>query len=361
MPVSGAMFRLVAFGLLCTFASLAMPQDKKAHSSENPRKCVRCSKAYDKAFAYVRKNYASCPFASQMLIGHLFLADGRCSDELKKIVSTALSWKEKQKSSSGNAGGIKTNEWNWHPVMAGLLLGEHYKFHPDKDVLVGLQGIVDALAKTQEPSGGWFHCPVRDNKVKYPVKDMGIVTSMALGVLWTAKTLGVKVPETILQKADNCVVNLLKEKGILYNGIGYGTGYDFGDATGSRGSYALIGLEFAGQKDHKVYSFYEKALPEKIKTLDKGHHTGGLHAVGVVLACHRLGPKVYDKLVHEWLDKLIDRQDADGGLLIGDDGASGGEKAELNGNYTSTAAFALMILLQDPTVLKPPKETKPNK
>jgi hypothetical protein len=62
-----------------------------------------------------------------------------------------------------------------------------------------------------------------------------------------------------------------------------------------------------------------------------------------------------------WADKLAAKQEADGGLYVGDDGASGGKKGLLGNNVGSTAAFALMLALQDPDVLKAPKKPQQRK
>lgn len=61
-------------------------------------------------------------------------------------------------------------------------------------------------------------------------------------------------------------------------------------------------------------------------------------------------------LIATWLDHYLSKQDSDGGFYVGDDGAAGGEKGLLDGNAGSTAAVALMILLQDHKVLHLPQE-----
>jgi hypothetical protein len=137
-------------------------------------------------------------------------------------------------------------------------------------------------------------------------------------------------------------------------GISYGTPAKWGETTGARGSFAMLGLEFAQMFQHKIWTTYQTLLPKLIPNLDKGHHWGGLHCLGVVLGCHLQGPTVYAQLTTKWLDHYIDLQDAEGGVYIGDDGDAGGEKGLIRGNITSTASFALMILLQDPKVLRPP-------
>jgi hypothetical protein len=72
-----------------------------------------------------------------------------------------------------------------------------------------------------------------------------------------------------------------------------------------------------------------------------------------MLGCHVQGPLAYKKLTDHWLHKLIAKQGPGGDLYIGDDGDAGGEPGLLRGNVGSTAAFALMIRLQDPRCLVP--------
>jgi hypothetical protein len=116
-----------------------------------------------------------------------------------------------------------------------------------------------------------------------------------------------------------------------------------------------MGLEYGGLVQHKAFKIYDNLLLRLIPQLNKGHHVGGLHCLGVVLGCHLLGPKYYEALTAKWLDHYIDEQAEDGSVYIGDDGDAGGEKGLLRGNIASTSSFALMILLQDQKLLRPPK------
>jgi hypothetical protein len=79
-----------------------------------------------------------------------------------------------------------------------------------------------------------------------------------------------------------------------------------------------------------------------------------MHNPRVVAVRKNLTGPAYQQLTAKWLDHYIDEQAEDGSVYIGDDGDAGGEKGLLKGNTASTAAFALMILLQDQKVLQPP-------
>jgi hypothetical protein len=78
----------------------------------------------------------------------------------------------------------------------------------------------------------------------------------------------------------------------------------------------------------------------------------------MALAAYHLGPEAYDKFAAQWIDKCIGMQDADGGILLGDDGVGGGEGNILGGKCGSTAVFAIMLLLQKPGQFDPPQKKK---
>lgn len=343
------MRKLLPLALLLTLAPPAPTQDAPVarHTSPDPHKCKRCAIAYEKAVAYLRKDLPKASFPAKMIMGWLFLADGRFQKDLDQIVKDATQWETKK--------GTHQHAQNWYPALAGLLLAEVYKFYPTVEIRETLIGLVNWFAAKQERTGGWFKWfeGAYKDRLDYAVKDLGILDCIVFGFLWTVKVLRIPVDDAMLQKADQCLGAILTS-----NGVSYGTGSKGGDTTGARGGFALLGLDFAAQTQHKLVKTYVKLLPRQIPKMDKGHHVGAFHALGVTLACRRLGPQAYSQLVAEWLDRLIDRQDAGGGLYVGDDGDAGGEKGLLNGNHGSTAAFALMILLQDPKVLVPRKTAK---
>lgn len=335
--------------LMLVLSSGVFGQDQPAarHSSPDPRKCKRCLPAYEKALAYVRKNLAGATFPAKMVCGWVFLADGRYPNELQSIIKEACAWESRR--------GKNDHAQNWYPALAGMLLVEYYKYYPTVEVHNTINALIAHWVKNQERTGGWFKWfegAYRD-RTDYAVKDLGIIDAIVFGFLWNCKALGFKVPEGTMERAEKCIDAICGG-----SGISYGTGSRGGDKTGARGAFALLGLDYAGAYNHKVYKTYKMLLPKQIPNMDQGHHVGAFHCLGVTLGCHLLGPQAYNKLVAEWLDKYIDKQDSDGGVYIGDDGDAGGEKGLLRGNIGSTGAFALMILLQDHRILRPPPGKK---
>lgn len=324
----------------------AAPKPKPVpHTSPDPKKCKKCWPAYEAALGYVRKNLGGATFPATMISAWLLLADNRYPNDVERCVKTALQWESRRANSQ--------HAQNWYPALAGIFLAEYYKYSPTPEVQKGLNDIIQEFVKTQERTGGWFKWfeGAYKDRLDYAVKDLGMLDSIILGFLHTCRTLGFKVPETTLDKAEKCMESILSA-----NGISYGTPSKWGEVTGARGSFVMLGLDYAGQYQHKVWKTYEKLLPRLIPNLQKGHHVGGLHCLGVVLGCHLLGPQVYGELSGKWVDHYIERQDEQGGVYIGDDGDAGGEKGLLRGNIASTASFALMILMQDAKVLRPPKK-----
>jgi hypothetical protein len=304
-----------------------------------PRKLRAHSEAYNKAVDYVLKGYKKASFPAKMVIGWLLLADGRFPKELDEIVQLATQW-DKQR--YGN------HAKNWFPALAGIFLSEYYKHYPKDEIKQALQSIADHFVKVQEKNGGWFKWfegAVVDMP-KYPVRTLGILDATILGFMYGARKQGCKVPETTLQNGEQCMAGILGPRG-----VSYGTGQRGGDTTGARGGFAMLGLDIAGLRSHKIWETYTKIIPDCIPRMDKGHHIGAFHCLGLTLACWKLGH--HATLLNEWAPKLTAKQGADGGVFVGDDGADGGEEGLLGSNYGSTAAFALMLLLQDGTVLKP--------
>jgi uncharacterized protein DUF6288 len=319
------------------------PKKPVPHSSPDFRKCKKCLPAYEAALGYVKKHLAESTFPVKMMCAWLLMADGRYPNDVEQLVKTAMQWDAQRKNSQ--------HAQNWYPALAGVFLAEYYKYAPTPDVQKGMADIVAEFVKTQERTGGWFKWfeGAYKDRLDYPVKDLGMLDSIILGFLHSAKTHGVKVPEDTLMKAEKCMDSLLDARG-----ISYGTPQKYGEKTGARGSFLMMGLDFAGQRQHKVFKIYDNLLLQLIPNLDQGHHIGGFHCLGVVLGCHLLGPKYYDALIAKWLDHYLDLQAEDGSVYIGDDGDAGGEKGLLRGNVASTSGFALMILMQDQKVLRPP-------
>lgn len=337
--------------IICTSADARgrrKPPRGKKHDSKDPMKCTICAPAYEKALQATRKNLSSARFPTKMMMGWVLLADGRYPEDVENVKHTAINrWQSYAKN-------VKHGT-NWGPALAGTFLAEYYKYHPSKKLQKVMTEIVMHFEKQQEPSTGCWGKWLGQGLKGYPVKDMGMLSCVIFGYLHTVKKLGIKVSASMLAKAD---ARLLKNLG--GGGMSYGTGQRGPDQTGGRGGAAMRGLAYAGMRGHRIYTVYKTLLPRRVKSMDKGHHIGGFHCQCVVLGCFTLGPRVYRQLTDYWVDKLIDMQDADGGVYIGDDGADGGEKGLLGGNHASTGAFALMLLLQDPNRLKPGKKLEIN-
>ncbi|MHC4660258.1 MAG: hypothetical protein ACYS8W_01095 [Planctomycetota bacterium] len=333
--------------LLLIFSSPLSAQEKE-HDSKDPLKCSVCAPAYEKAIQATRKNIRSARFPTKMMMGWVLLADGRFPEDVQHVVDTALS---RWKSYSGQV----QHGTNWGPVLAGQFLAEYYKYKPSKKLLKVFAEIVKHFEEQQEPSTGCWGKWLGQGLKGYPVKDMGMLSCMIFGYLHTVKKFGVEVDKDMLSRADSRL-----QKNLSKMGMSYGTGQRGPDQTGGRGGAIMHQLAFAGMKSHKIYTTYKPLLPKMIPNMHKGHHIGGWHCQCVVMGCFTLGSGVYKQLTNYWLDKLIAKQDADGSVYIGDDGADGGEEGLLGGNHASTAAFALMILLQDSSRLKPGKDPKVN-
>jgi hypothetical protein len=338
---AGCMTRKAVVGV--AVAAMAMSLGAPAWAQSGRKLSQKHQEAYDKAIEYLLKEMGKMPFAAKAIFGFALLADGTRDDELAKIVQEAKDW-EKQLKFVSQHGTI------WYPALAALFLTEYYKFRPDEEVKSALEGLVKYFGENQESTGGWFKWKGGGLNGKYPAPDLTMLTATIYSSLLTARKLGVKVPDTMIQNADRCLQGIL-----MGNGLGYGTGNRSPDKTGGRVGLAMLGLDYTGQKSHKIFTTAATAVPEAIPRLDQGHHWGGLHCAAVTLSCHRLGGGASAKLANAWLDKLIAKQKDTGGIYVGDDGDAGGEVGLLGGDHSSTAAVMLMILLQDPDRLDPKK------
>jgi hypothetical protein len=352
----GTMRRLIAAGMITALCALAgadaapaqdkkggIPKPKRAivHSNPNFWKCKACFPAYERALKYVREQLRKTSFPAQMHAAWLLLADGRQKKDLDYCVARAIDWKAQIRNSQ--------HARNWYPALAGLFLTEYYKFYPTPEVKKALEAIIKHFAEVQEITGGWFkwHKGAYTDRLDYPSKDLGMLTSIVYGMFWSLKTLRFEVPKKTFDQATACLDKLHSARGIAY-----GTPQRGGETTGARGSFICLGLDYAGQKQHKILKTYRDLLPKLIPNLNQGHHVGGLHCLGVVLGCRIAGRKTYQQLISSWLDYYLAEQKVDGNVYIGDDEDAGGEIGLLRGDVASTSAFALMILLQDPKLLR---------
>lgn len=330
-------FRAVpAVAFLFVLIAPALGQDKPV----DPGKFRRYGEAYKKALRYCLDNLQRSSLMEKVAIGFLLLADGRFPDELQQCIDAA----------KGAAGRVGSSKWsNWYIGFGGIFLSEVYKYHPGDDIKQSLEELAKKAAEMQEPTGGWFSSKGAAKKAGYPAQDHGQLTAMVFSTLLNMKQFGMEVPEGTFQKAAAYI-----QKQCGPNGITYGTGNPLGDTTGSRGGFALLGLAYAGMRNHKVFSTYASLYPRAFPKLREGHHIGGWHFMGVILGCHILG--MVQQLANHWLSKLVSEQRDDGGFYLGDDKASGGEKGLFGGDRASTASLALLILLSNrPDRLRPEK------
>lgn len=354
--------RVLTLGLLLVLGVLLAPaapaeEDLQAkplqHTSKDPMKCDVCRPAYDKAMARVCEQLRRSSFPVKMICGWTLLADGRHERELNHCVDCAVGWR------THPGYRARSHPGNWYPALAGAFLAEVQKHHPQRRVREAMAELVRYFTEVQETTGGWWkwHEGAYKERLDYAVVDHGFITALVMGFFHQAQVHGVEVPEEVLAQGEACIERITSSRG-----IGYGTPRSLkrsgGDKTGGRGSLLLAGLAYAGRTDHRVFEVYRKVLPKRLPNLDQGHHVGALHGLAVTIGCHVLGPETYEKLIHLWLDRLIRKQEPDGGLYIGDDGDAGGEPKLLRGNVGSTAAFALMLRLQDHDRLVPPDRAR---
>lgn len=295
---------------------------------------------YDKLKGYLLKHLGDASFMEKIAIGFLLMADGGHPAELQSCL-------EEAKRAKGMVG--SSNWSNWFIGFGGIFLAEYYIRFPSDDVQKALEELIERAAPEQEPTGGWFSKTGAAKKANYPATDHGQLTMMVYATMLIMKQHKMKLPAGVFEKTEAYSTTQCGGGGITY-----GTGNPIGDTTGSRGGFALLGLSYAKRSDHKIYSTYRGLYPQAFGRLDKGHHIGGWHFMGCVLGCWALGADMLGQLRGAVVDKFCAKIDGDGGFYVGDDGASGGEKGLMGHNYCSTAALAMLIVLQDPNAFKIP-------
>lgn len=334
---------VAVLAFLClSFSLSAWAQVESAHEGGDASKCSKCGKAFEKALKYCLENLQKASFMEKIAIGILLLAEGGHPQELETCIAAAMRTPSM----------IGTSTWsNWYIGFGAFFLAEVYKRQPREDIKACLEEIIEKGAEHQEPTGGWFSKKGAAKPAKYPGEDHGQLTAMIFSAMISMKKWGMKVPAQTLSLTE---AYMLKQCG--GGGITYGTGNGLGDTTGSRGGFAIVGLDFVGRRDHKIVSTYQSLFPRCFPRLRNGHHIGGWHFMGVILGCYTLGSDMFAQLYNHWAAKLVAEQRDDGGFYLGDDEASGGEKGLFGGDRASTASLALLILLKNhPNQLKPPK------
>lgn len=344
-PTCAALALLVLAGT--SRAKDPKPDAPLKHTSRDPLKCAVCRPAYDRALERVRDQLRRSTFPVKMIAGWLFLADGRHPKDLEACIDAAIAWKSRGWRERSHPG-------NWYPALAGAFLVEVQKHRPERRIETAIREILAHFQATQETTGGWYkwHEGALKERLDYPTVDLGFVSALAMTTFVTARAQDIRVPPETMRRGLEWVARLTSDRGLAY-GTSRSGRPSGGEKTGGRGAHLAVAMAYAGMSDDRFFTVYRRLLPTLLPNLDQGHHVGALHGLSVVLGCHVLGPRVYRQLTDLWLDRLIRKQEEDGGLYIGDDGDAGGEKGLLRGNVGSTAAFALMILLQDHDRLVP--------
>jgi hypothetical protein len=317
-------------------------------------KCEVCRPAYDKALAYVNERLSKSTFAVKMVAGWLYLADGRHEKELKQCIDAAVGWREQRRWRE------RSHPGNWYPALAAVLLAEYYKYHPEPRVKEAMQKTVDYLVTSQEPANkGWWKWKegAYKERLDYSVVNHGYITSLVMSFFYTARVHGVGVPDETFNSGKEALARISGRRGIGY-GLPRGGGGPWSDKTGARGAWMIQGLGYAGELEHDVWKTYETLLTKRMAYMDQGHHVGAFHCLAMTLGCHMQGPEAYKQLSSYWLGRLMAKQKEDGSVYVGDDGDAGGEVGLLRGHTGSTAAFALLILLQDHNRLIPPSRKR---
>ncbi len=320
---------------------------KLVHTSEDPMKCKACVGPLTKALAYLDKNGPSADGYRHILMGYLWLAMGN-EQELKRSINAASGGFYKQKS---------FNE-NWATCMAALFLAECYRRNPSDKLRNSLVDILKVAEERMEKTGGWCHhlgyaAESGYNKIGGGT-DLGILTAEMYGAMLICKANGIDVPPEFLKKVEE---NL--EKASDGQGVCYATDNKFGDVAMSRGSFAYMGIHASGITTSKLAKTVPQGLKARFKDIHVGHAYPPLHYIASPIVLHELGPEYYNPFALYWIDKLIAIQKEDGSIELPH--SEGKELQKEDKFIGSTAAFALILVLQQPGVFERnvPKGRKP--
>lgn len=298
------------------------------HDNKDPWRCKRCYPAIAAAKRHIMSKGVG-GFTETIACGWAGLADpANFGSYVQRAIAT---------SQGARAGGAYNG--NFFPALGACFLAECVK--RGKVGAGALQGVFADAARNQEPTGGWHHHK-GFNQPGYS-KDLGILTVNFYSAMMSLKAYGYAIPEDLAKSAEE---NIWKIRGP--SGIGYGVGNEGWDPSGSRAAYVFMGLHELDPKvrNNQLYEHVKKCVPQQHATADKGHACSSLHWPAIAIASWYMGPDVYNKFASIWVDKLIDKQQADGGVYCGDDGVGGGEPKTIGNVVGSTAAFCLVLTLQ---------------
>ncbi|MFC1479679.1 PDZ domain-containing protein, partial [Planctomycetota bacterium] len=321
-------------------------QGAPVHTSRDPMECAACSKAINAALKYVIEipkpgekgcmSYQISRLCDPFFAGWAYIASGRHIKQLEWCVKK-LSDPKFYKKGGGNG--------NWYPAMAAMFLSEIYKRYPTEKTKNVLIDIIEYASQMQEPTGGWNH---RKGFV-YPVagggKDISIITSIIYGAMLNMKYCGIPVPEDTFKAAGNNLIKITDGAG-----LSYGTGNSVGDRTMGRACWMYLALHSMRNIRFKYARSIPQGVNARYKNTDGGHAYPPLHYASVAMTMHLLGPRMYNKFASYWINRMIPLQKANGSVLLPNKENMG--TMEANQYVSSTAVFALILLLQKPGALE---------
>lgn len=330
-----------ALAALACGAQAAPAQEKDAprpHDSANPFKCKACKGPLEAAYQFLDRASGSADGYGHFFLGWLYLADGLHPKELQQAVSRLSGGFPKQGGFNGN----------WATAMAAVFLAEVYRREPTEKLRATLVDLLKAAEANMETTGGWCHHLGFAAKSGYNRMgggvDLGIVTCMMYGAMLTVKKSGIPVSEKMLYAVERNLESLSDGQGVCY-----GTDNKVPDSAMGRSSWMWPGLHAAPPAGSKFASRIPKGLASRYKATDSGHAFPPLHFTSVALAMHLLGPETYAKFSGHWVDRLIALQRPDGSVELPH---TEGLALQRQHNYVpSTAAFALILVLQQPGLL----------
>ncbi len=319
---------------------------KLEHSCVEAHKCKVCKLALEKAYGYLLKNSNSDEFQVQILMGYVWLISGQHPKQLQRAVNAAIS--------AYHGGGMGVNA-NWQTCLSAHFLSEVYKRQPTERLRGVLADCLRVAERTMEPTGGWGHSKGYGEREGYAAKggsvDLGILTCMMYGAMLNMRACGIDVSKPLLDRVEKNLKDIHDGQG-----ISYGSSNKTPDLSMGRASYAYTGIHFSAHATPLAKTI-PHGLREHYKRVDQCHAHAPMHYTSVAMATHLVGPGEYAKFADYWVNKLIPLQRADGSIELPHT-----EKEERGKEYkdtqrdekyvSSTASFALILLLQSPGLME---------
>ena len=321
--------------LLAAVPARAQDPPPLPHTSLNAWKCKSCAPALLKALEYLRQNGSQANGYSHFFMGWTYLVSGRHPKELRRCI-------QRMSGDFYKRGGFNGN---WATCMSALFLSEIYRRAPTLKLRDTLVDILRTAEAGVEPTGGWCHNKGMAMETGYHTRgggvDLGILTCMMYGAMLNLKSARTPVPDSLFQNAE-------KNLETLFDGMGirYGTENQVGDTAMGRASFAYLGIHAARHTSSPLAKGVPKGLKSRTKKTHDGHAYPPLHFTSVALASHLCGADTYNRFAKHWIDRLIARQKEDGSVKLPH--TENGEFQERDKLVSSTAAFALILLLQEP-------------